>query len=129
MESMNKLSIVVLFALAACGKESISETRMISGTPRGANCNLDLVHVDVTQFSFNSTWDVLGYVTLLDKGTQDPAAPENREIVRPRACNMGGTAVAVAINGMSQNNLGQSGSGLVYMVLRPKTAAAAPTTF
>ncbi|MEO8845267.1 MAG: hypothetical protein ABI591_02090 [Kofleriaceae bacterium] len=126
---MNNLSIVVVLVLAGCGKAGISETRMISGTPRGATCNLDLVQVDITQISFNSTWDVLGYVTLLDKGTQDPAAPENREIVRPRACNMGGTAVAVAINGMSQNNLGRSGSGLVYMVLRPKTAAAVTTTF
>jgi hypothetical protein len=125
---MNKLSIVLVLA-AACGKAGITETRMISGAPRGAACDLSLIQVDITQVSFNSTWDILGYVTLLDKGTQDPNAAENREIVRPRACNMGGTAVAVALNGMSRNNLGQSGSGLVYMVLRPKAAPSAPTAF
>ena len=124
---MTKLLLVCL--LAACGKAGINETRMISATPRADHCNLDLVQVDLTAVSFNSTWDVLGYVTLADKGSQDPNAAENREIVRPRACNMGGTAVAVAVNSMSQNNLGQSGSGLVYMVLRPKAAAAAATTF
>ncbi len=126
---MKRISFSLL-VLAACGpKAGINETRMVPAPPREPSCGLELVQVDVTQPSFNATWDVLGYVTLLDRGTQDPADPGNRALVRPRACTMGGTAVAVAMNSASTNKLGQTGSGLVYMVLRPKTASAAPTTF
>jgi len=124
---MNKL---LLIALVACGpKSGISETTMIQAPAREASCALQLVQADITQMSFNQTWDVLGYVTLLDHSIQDPAAEENRALVRPRACAMGGTSIAVALNSANTNQLGQSGSGIVYMVLRPKAAPAAPTAF
>lgn len=96
---------------------------------REANCALELAHVDITSMSFNQEWEVLGYVSLLDYSVQDPAAAENRALVRPRACAMGGTSVAVAINATNTNQLGQQGSGLVYMVLRPNSFAPAPSAF
>lgn len=118
----------VLAALVLAGCSSISETRMMAATPRPADCSLQLVQADITQIAFNQTWDVLGYVTLGKTHSQDPASEENRHVVRPRACAMGGTAIAVAINATSHSAFA-TGSALAYMVLRPKQAAAAPTTF
>jgi hypothetical protein len=118
---------IVIACSAACGpKAGITETRMIHAPPRDAACKLELVTVDITSVTFNQQWDVLGYVTFLDRGAQDPFAKENRELLRPRACAMGGTSVAIAMNGMGQNAVGQQGSGVAYMVLRPKTWQAGP---
>jgi len=117
--------------LAACGsKSAITETRMVHAPAREMSCPLELVQVDVTSSDFNKQWDVLGHVTLMGRGTQDPMAEENRSLVRGRACNMGGTAIGVAMNSTNTNQLGQQGSAISYMVLRPKaTAPAAPTAF
>jgi hypothetical protein len=101
---------------------------MMSAPPREAGCALELVQVDVTDPAFNQRWDVLGYVTLSSGRTLDPAAEANRSVVRPRACAMGGTSLAVTST--SSNSTGpRTGSALMYMVLRPKGAPSAPTTF
>jgi hypothetical protein len=127
------LALTTTATLAACGpKLGISETQMIPAPARAADCQLEMQQVDPTSISFNSTWDVLGYVTLLDSKAQDPMDAQNRELVRPRACRMGGTVVAVAMNATNQVATGlgpRTGSGLTYMVLRPKSAPAAPTAF
>jgi hypothetical protein len=123
-----RLFVLVSAALAACGP-NITETRMTFAPARTANCDLQLVQADVTAMDFNHRWDVLGYVSLQNNGLIDPAAPENRALVRPRACAMGGMAIAVAMNSTAQNVFGARGSALVYMVLRPKTWAQQPTQF
>lgn len=121
------LVLLVVSSIAACGpKAGISETRMIHAPPRDASCKLELVQVDITSITFNQQWEVLGYVTFADRGSQDPYAKENRELLRPRACAMGGTSVAIALNGMGQSSMGQQGSGIAYMVLRPKSWQAQP---
>ena len=127
---MKLWTLPLLAALATgCGpKVGINETRTMFAPSLPADCPLKLVEVDITSVEFNQTWDVLGYVTLMDTGTQDPAAAGNRALVRPRACAMGGSSVAVAANSASSNMMG-TGSGLVYMVLRPKAWKQAPQAF
>jgi len=120
--------MTMLLALAACGP-AISETTMMKAERREANCTLELVQVDITQVSFNQTWDVLGYVTLHDHEAADPVAEENRKLVRPRACAMGGTSIAIAMATTTTAPNGQQGGGLMYMVLRPKAAVATPSAF
>lgn len=121
------LVLAIVAALAACGpKAGISETRMVHAPPRDPNCHLELVQVDITSVTFNQQWEVLGYVSFFDRGSQDPFAKENRELLRPRACAMGGTSVAIAMNSTGQNQMGQQGSGVSYMVLRPKTWQSQP---
>ncbi len=123
------LAIAIASLVAGCGaKAGISETRMVHAPPREKSCKLELVTVDITSVTFNQQWEVLGYVSFLDRGSQDPYAKENRELLRPRACAMGGTSVAIALNGMGQNSLGQQGSGVAYMVLRPNSWQAGPET-
>ena len=121
---------IVLILLAACGpKVAIGEQRMVHAPARDAGCGLEFVQVDITSVTFNQQWEVLGYVTLHDRGTQDPMAEENRGLVRPRACGMGGTAVAIAQSAQTETALA-TGSAVQYMVLRPKpTGPAAPTAF
>jgi len=127
---MTVRSVLLIAALAACGpKAAISESRMAYAPSLPENCQLELVQVDITAVQFNQQWEVLGYVTLLDTKLQDPAAPENRALVRPRACAMGGSSVAVAMSSAATNQLGQQGSGVVYMVLRPKAWSQGPTKF
>jgi hypothetical protein len=123
-----RLCLVVSAALAACGPD-IMETRMTFAPARATNCDLQLVQVDATAMDFNHRWDLLGYVALKNNGLLDPASPESRALVRPRACAMGGMAVAVAMNATAQNVFGARGSVLVYMVLRPKTWAQQPSQF
>ncbi len=121
-----KLAVVIAVGLLGCASgPRVTETRMVQSPPLPAGCKLELVTVDITAMSFNQTWEVLGYVSLLDSTAQDAAAEGNRALVRPRACAMGGTAIAVAMNSASQG-----GSGLVYMVLHPKpTAPSGTSTF
>jgi hypothetical protein len=132
---MNRTAFVILalaLATAAEGcapKAGMSEVRMIAAPAREANCQLDMVEADITAVNFNQKWDVLGYVTLMDRGTQDPFSEQNKQLVRPRACAMGGTSVAIGMNATNTNAFNQQGSAISYMVLRPKTWAQSPQTF
>tara|TARA_R110002073_G_scaffold241497_3_gene403351 strand:- start:39540 stop:39971 length:432 start_codon:yes stop_codon:yes gene_type:complete len=129
--SLLSLLLVLALPLAACGpKAGISETRMMHAPARTPDCALEFVQVDMTSMGFNSAWDLLGYITFLDTKNQDPMAAQNRKLARPRACGMGGTAIAVAMNSTNTDRMGQQGSGLIYMVLRPKSQVTAqPTAF
>jgi hypothetical protein len=125
-----KPALVAFLALAACApKAGQSDIRMIAAPPREANCKLEMVQVDITAYTFNQKWDVLGYVNLADHGSQDPFAEDNKKLVRPRACAMGGTVVAIAANATSTNGWNQQGSIISYMVLRPKAWAQGPQAF
>lgn len=98
---------------------------MVHAPARAAGCALDLAMVDVTAVLFNQEWEVLGYVTLLDNDSQDSEAEANRALVRPRACAMGGTTIALAANSINTTQFGQ-GSALVYMVMRSKPTTLPP---
>ena len=102
---------------------------MIHAPPRDATCKLEMVEADITSITFNQQWEVLGYVTFLDRGSQDPFSEDNKKLVRPRACAMGGTSIAIAMNATNTDQLNQQGSGISYMVMRPKSWAQAPQAF
>ncbi|MBK7075121.1 MAG: hypothetical protein IPH44_22750 [Myxococcales bacterium] len=121
------LFFVTGLALAACGpKAGISDVRMIHAPPREPNCQLEMIQIDPTTITVEQRWEILGYVTFSDAGTQDPFAKANRELLRPRACAMGGTAVGIAVNASAQNAVGAQGSAISYMVLRPKSLPSEP---
>jgi hypothetical protein len=120
---------MLLLAMSCGSHPLISETRMAYAPSREAGCAVQLVNADPTAISFNQQWEVLGWVLLQKNQQQDPGAEENRRLVRPRACAMAGTAVAVGISATQTNALGQTGSGISYMVLRPKSFTAPPERF
>ncbi len=118
-------AILGLAVLGGCASSNqIVETRMMQAPPRPADCTLAMVQAEMSSPSFNQTWDILGYVTLTDASSTDPAAEDNRKRVRPRACAMGGTSVGVAVAAATSG-----GSSIGYIVLRPKQAPAGPSTF
>lgn len=124
MTNVARAGLVVL-ALGACASRSqIVETRMMQAPARPSNCTLAMVQAEMTSPQFNQTWDILGYVTLTDASSTDPAAEDNRKRVRPHACAMGGTSVGVAVAAATSG-----GSSIGYIVLRPKQAPAGPSTF
>lgn len=111
--------------LAGCGPY-VSETRQTSFPPRPPACELEVIHnLPVQDYSSGGPWTVAGYVNVSDTGEMDPLSDDNRELVRPRACSMGGEAITL----MSANNQGMigSGGGTIYVVLR-STASSTPRT-
>ena len=113
-------------ALTACGP-SVSVMTMKPMTARPADCPLEYVDVAFERITVDKEWTLVGYVTLSETGVQDPFAERYRAIVRPKACELGGTAVTMAMSTASQAAMG-SGSGTVYAVLVPYTEPSGEKT-
>lgn len=113
----------LVFAAACGGTGYVNETRMSMAPARPASCPIEYQQVDFTAVSFNETWEVLGYVSLGNPGSADPASPKVQAQVRPRACAMGGTVYTLALNSSTQGAFG-GGTAMAFMVLRPKPQLA-----
>jgi hypothetical protein len=119
--------------LASCGPQ-ISETRTVSYPAREASCSLEFVQIDnMTAYTLytDGKWQVIGQIILSEGGIADPFSERYRAIVRPRACAMGGEAVAILVAGTNQTVV-SSGSMTSYAVLHhppPPGQAAPPKTF
>jgi hypothetical protein len=115
------LSVTLLFG---CGP-SVGEVRVANYPPREPNCGLEFVTVDMKELSDNKgPWELIGHVVLSQEGKQDPFAEEYKAIVRPRACAMGGEAVAIVMNATAEGAM-SSGTTISYGVLRKRTAKSA----
>lgn len=116
-----------MFLLGVCGAvacgPSISEMRMMTLPAREATCALQFVPMDNDIQSGTGRWQIVGYVTLSETGMPDPFAPRYRDLVRPRACAMGGSAVTLFVNASNTAGI-SSGSTTAYAVLSERSAAA-----
>ncbi len=115
--------------LIGCAEQQTPElanvTRMMAAPPREAGCALEFVQASIMDLSPMGKYDVLGYVTVQQLAVADPFAEENRRIVRPRACELGGKAVAIMMSSASMGQLANA-SATVYAVLREKSATPLP---
>lgn len=120
---------VVLWIAVGCGP-NVTEVRSVAAPARDPNCKLEFIRADLQQLSSaEGEWELLGQVVLQEEGVQDPLAERYRAMVRPRACAMGGEAVAVVMSATSQG-LTTSGSATNYGVLRKRVqASSAPQSF
>ncbi len=118
LQTISVLALSVL-ALGACGP-SVNVTRMQAMPARGADCELEFVQIDLSQITLEKQWTIVGYVNVSDTGEQDPLSEDNRKIVRSKACELGGEAVAIGLSSSSQSAMG-GGSGTMYAVLVPYT--------
>lgn len=112
---------LVLSALTACGP-NISEMRMVSAPPKPSTCELQFLALTINQVSPAAPeyeYEVLGHVMLFETGVQDPMQESYRAAVRPRACAMGGEAVAILQQSTNTGSLG-SGSAVDYAVVRKR---------
>lgn len=124
---MKKHFLFAMFAvLAGCGP-NISEMRMASAPPRPDNCELQFLQLKIEDLApMVGTYEQLGSVMLFETGVQDPFQQKYRDIVRPRACAMGGEGVTILNQATSQGAMGMSGSAVNYAVVRKRQAPGAP---
>jgi hypothetical protein len=127
MSYTNSSLIVLAMTVVACGP-NISEMRTVSAPARADNCELRfLPNVMEEMRNPKSEYEVVGSISLTSGGSQDAMGIETRELVRPRACAMGGEAIGLA---MDANGSGGS-SAVVFSVMRkrPIVVPASPTKF
>lgn len=125
------MKLFIAIALAGCVSttpEVGSVTRMTYAPPRDRTCDLQFVQPSMLELSPLGHYDVLGYVNIHQLAAADPYAEANRQLVRPRACELGGTAVSIMISATNTSSYGDA-SATVYAVLREKAAAPPPQTF
>jgi len=109
--------------LGGCGP-TIAESRLAFYRSRGDDCDLGFVQPnDSGGKPLGDKWVVIGYVSVDGAGNSDPLTSKNRELVRGRICQMGGTAVAVAVPGMSDTPF-KADADMTYAALRPTVQPA-----
>lgn len=112
--------LAIMAVLGACvssgAATSVTDVRMALAPSRPGDCALELANDSPTSPDFLEKWQLLGYVNV-QGATADPYAVVTRDLVRPHACAMGGTAVALAIT--SQTTGAAPSGAMVFMVLRP----------
>lgn len=120
-----KIALAVI-VVAGCGEaQQVSHTQLVYAPARAATCSLELLHGPT-----GTGWQLLGTVTLADHALEDPTTRANLELIRSRACELGGTAVSVADSYVQTTEDGDRyGSSIEYLVLRPQPAAQPPTAF
>lgn len=121
---------IAVFAIG-CSGQMVSQSQMMAAPPRPDDCALELVQADMMELSpMGTKWDFLGTVVVSKRwsGSLDPSDEGLRALIRPKACQLGGTSVALMQNVSSSSAMG-SGAGIVFAVLRPKQAPGAPTKF
>ena len=126
------LFVLSLLALGTGCGPAISEMRLIAAPAREPACSLEFLSLTMEQVSPGGTHEIVGHVVLSETGVQDPFQPKYRDIVRPRACAMGGEAVTVLNSVTSSSGMG-SGSTTDYAIVRkrgaPSAAPALPPKF
>jgi len=100
-----------------CGP-TIAQSRLAFYRSRGDDCDLGFVQPNSAGKPLGDKWVVIGYVSVDGIGKADPLTNQNRQLVRGRICQMGGTAVAVAVPGMSDTAF-NADADLTYAALRP----------
>ncbi len=117
--------LATVLLLSACGPR-ISELRLAPSPPRGAGCPLEFVKLDMMDLSSQTgVWQLVGNVFIGDAGLLDPFSDENKALVRPRACAMGGEGVTIMASA-SNERLISSASTVNYGILRHRSSAPEP---
>jgi hypothetical protein len=123
------LAISFLLVLSACGPET-SDTRI--GTPRApreAQCDLKVINGNDT--SNFAKFEQVGVVQLANApaGTA-PFDPKVRDMVRPRACALGGEAISVLGSGdVSANGFTDSAYATYIVWAKKHQVSSAPEKF
>lgn len=113
---------LALLTIAGCGP-TISESRLAFYRSRGDDCDLGFIQPNRSDKPLGDKWVVIGYVSVDGVGRGDPLTNKNRELVRARICQMGGTAVAVAVPGMSDSKF-NADADVTFAALRPAVQPA-----
>jgi hypothetical protein len=109
-----------LLALFGCGPR-VDQLRLAWASPRAPDCAIEFLELGIADVAPTGTWEILAHVTVSDHGDRDPVGLELRDLVRPRACALGGEAITILAESTGR-------AGVVdYLVLRPRVARAKAT--
>lgn len=126
---MRRLTLIALCCSSTACIEAVMVSRNMPAPARAPDCKLELVQADMMELSpMGKTWDYLGTVSIGANHSFDALSDEARAMIRPKACELGGTAVALMQNSNASAGMGTS-SSIIYAVLRPKQAPEAPSQF
>jgi hypothetical protein len=80
----------VSLATPACGPV-VSEVRSTAAPPKAASCTLEYLKVQPS----GQSWELIGQLVVQDENASAAFSTERRALLQPRACRMGGDALAV----------------------------------
>lgn len=123
---MRTSPIFLLLALVAGCGPNVMEMRTVIVPGRAPSCELEFRNFTMDELAPGSgSHEVIGHVVLYETGIQDPFQQKYRDIVRPRACAMGGEGVTI-LNAATNNTALGSGSTTDYAVVRKRADPSAP---
>ncbi len=125
---MRQASFVIaslVLALGAGCSPSLSEVRLVVAPPRGPTCEIEFLTLTMEQLSTGGTHMIIGDLILAETGVQDPYQSRYRDVLRPRACAMGGDAVTILADAKSTGGAAGPTSATVYAVVQKRTAPSA----
>jgi hypothetical protein len=120
--SLAFLTLASVVALLGCGP-AIVEHRLGMYPPRDANCTIAVLNGAMQDPSMwaapSSGYLLVGTIALGERGSVDPFSESHVEIIRPRACKMGGDAISLMMSSQSSAGFG-TGTGTAYAVLKKR---------
>lgn len=117
MPKLRSLFLVTSALLGGC--TSVSETRLAHHPAKPAGCPIAVL----ADSGGTSEYETVGSVSLaIESGSREALGKGNLAEVTPRACKMGGDAIAVL-----QTATNEGGAVITYQVLRKAPAVAAST--
>jgi hypothetical protein len=126
------MRICLVLAIAACHTgPAVGVVNMgLPHASRPADCALELTAVTAAdmapgaRFGEGGRYEMVGAVTIgADDGTS-PYSPEIKQLVRPRACAMGGEVVSLLASGTSANAYGHAQQNIAFQVWAKRSQAA-----
>jgi len=88
-------------------------------SPREDSCAIEVTDYDISQMPASTSWSRLGQVTVNGPGDLAANDPKVLRKAKEEACEMGGTAIALAL-AMTNKTATGAGSGITFVVLAPK---------
>lgn len=123
--------LLALLTLAACGP-AVGEVRSLARPPKPEGCPLELVEVGPADmqpgaaFGADGQFEQIGIVSIGASVDTDAMSDEIRNIVKPRACAMGGDAVSLLASGTGANRRGYAQQNIAFIVWGRRMEKAAP---
>lgn len=109
---------------------------MVMRPSKPENCKLELMQLSSTEmqagaaFGANGTYEMIGVIAIGAKEGTDAMSEEIRQIVRPRACAMGGDVVTLLASGTGGRGGGIVQQNITYTVWATRDEnASAPKPF
>ena len=108
----------------------VTESRWVFAPEKPKTCDLALLQPTQAELSSTARFEILGQITIANGDPNNPFDKKYRDEIPPRACAMGGEAVAIAIPGPRQGGgparREPRGTKITYTIVRAPQPVSAP---